>query len=167
MPRYYWNSLVAKVTNKFRYPDSSIKEEKVKKGTYDSEGNCKFCLLIQGEVLYKDSEVAVFMDIKRDAACHILIIPTAHIPNIDHLTPDNIPLIQKMESLGQSHLQNLCPGDHILGFHHPPRNSIDHLHMHGLTKPIFKFKSKLSYSKYLWFITPDQVISRLNNQIKI
>lgn len=164
MPRYKWNSFVAKFTNKLRYPVSKEKEDKVKKNTYDLEGRCKFCKLIEGEVIYKDSEVSVFFDIKHDAACHILIVPTNHISNINQLTPEHIPLIIKMESLGLLYLSQLCPGEHILGFHHPPRNSIDHLHMHGITLPLFKFKSKLSYSKWLWFITPDQVISRLINE---
>jgi hypothetical protein len=53
--------------------------------------------------------------------------------------------------------------DFIFGFHHPPTNSIGHLHMHAIQKPLFSLKSKLSYSHYLWFISADQVIFRLES----
>jgi hypothetical protein len=161
MHRHQWNSFVANVKLKMSFTSLEQKQIRIDQRTFDSNGACLFCKLALGDVIYRDSEVVVFKDIKEDARCHLLVIPTQHIPNILHLTSSHIPLIHKMQEIGKTVLSTFGDGDHVLGFHHPPINSIDHLHMHAILKPIFHLKSKLSYSKYLWFITPDQVISRL------
>lgn len=163
MHRYKWNYFVANLKQRLSFTSFEAKQEKINSRTYDEEGRCLFCKLIEGEVIYKDSEIAVFEDIKHDAQVHLLVVPIEHITNILALNPSHIDLIQKMENIARSILSSLSDSVQVIGFHHPPINSIDHLHMHAIVKPIFNLKSRLSYSKYLWFITPYQVISRLRS----
>lgn len=58
-----------------------------------------------------------------------------------------------------------------LGFHIPPFSSVHHLHLHVLVPPFTAF-GKVQYpvregvsggKRWTWFVTPDQVISILEN----
>ncbi len=55
--------------------------------------DCLFCKIIAGEIpskkLYEDERVLAFYDITPQAPVHFLVIPKAHIPSADHLTPEH------------------------------------------------------------------------------
>lgn len=55
--------------------------------------DCLFCKIIAGEIpckkLYEDDRVLAFYDINPQAPVHFLVIPKAHIPSADHLTPEH------------------------------------------------------------------------------
>jgi histidine triad (HIT) family protein len=59
--------------------------------------NCIFCHIASGEIssdiIYQDEEVIAFRDINPQAPVHILIIPKRHIPSLDQLSEDDLPLI--------------------------------------------------------------------------
>jgi histidine triad (HIT) family protein len=62
--------------------------------------DCLFCKIISGEInskiIYEDSEVLAFDDIRPQAPCHKLIIPKKHIGSINELTPEDSHLVSHM-----------------------------------------------------------------------
>ena len=62
--------------------------------------DCIFCQIVAGEIpsdiVYQDEEVLAFRDIKPQAPVHILVIPKKHIPSLDQLKEDELPLIAHM-----------------------------------------------------------------------
>ena len=75
--------------------------------------DCIFCKIIAGDIpstkVYEDELVFAFRDINPQAPTHILVIPKAHIPSVNAITPENsalvahifevIPKIAAMENL--------------------------------------------------------------------
>ncbi|HEX7976862.1 MAG TPA: histidine triad nucleotide-binding protein [Anaerolineales bacterium] len=59
--------------------------------------NCAFCKIIAGEapgqVLYRDELVTAFRDIHPAAPSHVLIVPNRHIASVNHLGPEDEPLM--------------------------------------------------------------------------
>lgn len=57
---------------------------------------CIFCNIITGnapsEKCYQNDELIVFKDIKPASKFHLLAVPLQHIPNINSLEKDHIPL---------------------------------------------------------------------------
>jgi len=55
--------------------------------------DCLFCKIIKREVpasiVYEDDRVLAFDDIDPQAPTHVLVVPKAHIPTLNDLTPDN------------------------------------------------------------------------------
>ena len=62
--------------------------------------DCIFCKIIAGEIpsqmAYRDKEVVVFADIKRDVPVHLLVVPVKHIPSLATMTDADMPLVGKM-----------------------------------------------------------------------
>jgi histidine triad (HIT) family protein len=58
---------------------------------------CLFCKIRDGEVpaevIYTDEQVLAFRDINPQAPLHALVIPRAHIPTLNDLTPAHRELI--------------------------------------------------------------------------
>ena len=101
--------------------------------------NCLFCKIIAGEIpstkVYEDETILAFRDIAPQAPTHILVIPKAHIPSVDGITPENsclvahifetIPKIAEAEGLtGGYRVVSNC-GEHGC-------QSVKHLHFHIL-----------------------------------
>ncbi len=100
---------------------------------------CLFCKIAAGEIpstkVYEDELVYAFRDIAPQAPQHILVIPRAHIPGADAVTPENssvvahifevIPVIAKQEGIenGFRVITN-CGADGC--------QSVPHLHFHIL-----------------------------------
>ena len=59
--------------------------------------DCIFCKIIAGEmpgeIVYKDERVTAFRDIHPVAPTHILIVPNKHIPDVNHLNPDEEEIV--------------------------------------------------------------------------
>ena len=104
------------------------------------ESRCIFCKIVRGETdtefLYEDQDYVCFRDIRPDAEHHYQVIPKTHLPSVKYLHSEHIPVIQKLEEIGKTVLQERVPGcdanEARLGFHWPPFSSIPHLHMHVL-----------------------------------
>lgn len=59
--------------------------------------DCLFCRIIAGEIpstkVYEDDTVYAFRDIAPQAPTHILVVPKAHIPGCDGVTPENSAVV--------------------------------------------------------------------------
>ncbi len=59
--------------------------------------NCIFCKIVKGEIpsykIYEDEKVVAFLDIKRDAYGHTLVIPKKHCTNIFDCDEDYLAAI--------------------------------------------------------------------------
>jgi histidine triad (HIT) family protein len=62
--------------------------------------DCIFCQIIGGkipsDIVYQDDEIIAFRDIKPQAPVHILVIPKKHIPSLEKLKEDELPIIARM-----------------------------------------------------------------------
>ncbi|KAL0727737.1 hypothetical protein Bca4012_023830 [Brassica carinata] len=117
---------------------------------------CIFCQIVHDpnsttRLLYTDEKVVAFQDIKPAARRHYLVIPKEHIPTVRDLQrrdEDYSLAVSHMLSVGQELLLKDAPQTiHRFGFHQPPFNSVDHLHLHCFALPfmprwkVIKYKS--------------------------
>ncbi len=101
--------------------------------------NCLFCKIAAGEIpstkVYEDETVFAFRDIAPQAPVHILVIPKAHIPSVNGITPENssvvarifevIPRIAQEENLENGYrVVSNCGAD--------AGQTVQHLHFHIL-----------------------------------
>jgi len=107
---------------------------------------CKFCKIINNaenlkkKILFQDEKVIMFSDYRPICEVHLQCIPKIHIKNINSLTKEHIPLLLHMKEVAKKFLidsYKAKENEIVMGFHIPPWNSIDHLHMHCM-KPPFK-----------------------------
>ena len=101
--------------------------------------NCLFCKIVAGSIpstkVYEDETVLAFRDIAPMAPTHVLVIPKAHIPSVDGVTPENsavvahifevIPRIAKAEGLENGYRVVSNCGAHA-------GQTVPHLHFHIL-----------------------------------
>ena len=85
--------------------------------TYDSRGSivsCVFCRIASrtekcgAELLYEDSEVAVFIPREPSAPKHFLAIPKAHIKTMRELEASHTPLLNHMREAGLNIMRQNC-----------------------------------------------------------
>ncbi|XP_019645230.1 PREDICTED: histidine triad nucleotide-binding protein 3-like [Branchiostoma belcheri] len=130
---------------------------------------CIFCTIARGEepkttLLHEDERFVAFQDRSPGAPHHYLIIPKEHIGNPATLTNKDIPLVESLAEVGNKVLQEQGGNmeDKRLGFHWPPFNSINHLHLHVLSPTSqMGFLSRLIYRPAFYFVTVDSLLQRL------
>lgn len=116
----------------------------------------------------ESDEFLVFRDRNPAAKEHLLVTSRQHIESVRTLTMDDIPLLKTMEEAGKRALLNLGhPEDtHVFGYHIPPFNSINHLHLHAQALPYQGARKKVKYPRserhdnmkgWTWFIESSQV----------
>ncbi|KAK2969440.1 hypothetical protein RJ640_012840 [Escallonia rubra] len=97
-----------------------------------------------------DDKVVAFQDIKPSAFRHYLVIPVEHIATVKDLKrrTEDVSLVNHMLDVGQTLLNRDAPQSeqYRFGFHQPPFNSVNHLHLHCLALP---FIPKWKHMKYL------------------
>ena len=58
---------------------------------------CLFCRIVAGEIpstqVYEDETVLAFRDIAPQAPCHVLVVPKAHIEDVNGITAENSRLV--------------------------------------------------------------------------
>ncbi|KAG0267238.1 hypothetical protein BG011_007647 [Mortierella polycephala] len=125
---------------------------------------CIFCEIVGGstsaELIYKATET------------HILIVPVAHIQTVKTLTPttEHISLLEKMRLKGMDLLRERGhdPEESKMGFHVPPFNTVDHLHLHVLGGA---YKSRLRKLKYetgrMWYMDLTQLQADLERKRRL
>jgi len=73
--------------------------------------DCLFCRIInkelKGTIVYEDERIIAFKDIYPKAPVHILIVPRAHIPSINHLAPEDKELVGEMFLVAQKIAKDL------------------------------------------------------------
>ncbi|KAF9430159.1 hypothetical protein BGZ94_008099 [Podila epigama] len=132
---------------------------------------CIFCEIVEGQfpgkLIYKvpiDDHIAAFHDINPAAETHILIVPVAHIESVKTLKAADHDILEKMKSKAYDLLRGRGhdPETSKLGFHVPPFNTVNHLHLHVLGG---EFKSRFRRLKYqtgrVWYQDLDQVLDKL------
>ncbi|XP_066260286.1 adenosine 5'-monophosphoramidase HINT3-like [Euwallacea similis] len=140
-----------------------------------ANGNCIFCKITQknapADIQFENPEIIIFKDIKPAAEHHYLAIPKEHIMNVNSLnTPDHKGLLERLISEGkkviQEHGGNV--NDLILGFHLPPFNTVDHLHLHLISPASsMSFLHKIMFmANSLWFATAEQIQRKLHKLIE-
>ncbi|KAJ0047543.1 hypothetical protein Pint_15877 [Pistacia integerrima] len=108
---------------------------------------CIFCQIARNStsttLLHSDDKVVAFRDINPSAFRHYLVIPVEHIPTVKDLQRrhEDYSLgkenLSHMLNVGQTLLRQDAPQSeqYRFGFHQPPMNSVDHLHLHCLALP--------------------------------
>ncbi|KAI4377910.1 hypothetical protein MLD38_015466 [Melastoma candidum] len=134
---------------------------------------CVFCQIARSSpptatLLHSDEKVVAFEDINPSAFRHYLVIPVEHIPTVRDLTRrvEDYNLVTHMLSVGQTLLQRDAPESklHRFGFHQPPLNSVNHLHLHCLALPFVPKWKQLKYmplGPYAGFIEADKLLNRI------
>jgi hypothetical protein len=86
-------------------------------------------------------------------ACLAQVCPKAHVGTVSDLRQgeEDHALVVDMLTLGRSLLEkDVAPGtqmQYTYGFHVPPFNSVDHLHLHCLTLPFSPTWKRLKYTE--------------------
>ena len=119
---------------------------------------------------YVDAEVVVFRDWKPAARAHFLVCPRKHITSARALTAADAGLARRMLEIGErvvtreaarSEEAPSAPRDADadadaaaattrFGYHLPPFNSVDHLHMHAFALPFEPAWKERKYSVEPW-----------------
>lgn len=115
---------------------------------------CIFCEIARfptsTSLLYRDDKIVAFQDINPSAFRHYLVIPTEHIPTVKSLQKgqQHYSLVSHMLNVGKTLLQRDASqsNEHRFGFHQPPFNSVDHLHLHCLALPFMPCWKIIKYS---------------------
>ncbi|KAF8813508.1 HIT-like protein [Phlegmacium glaucopus] len=141
--------------------------------------SCKFCwndsesMGSNFKVVYEDDSFVAFEDRKPASKYHFLVIPKRHIESVRSLQKPDADLVKSMEEIGHVVLNKLdVPlSTRRLGFHIPPFNSVNHLHLHVHALPYLTTTVAAKYpvmpgynghSKGLtWFVEVQQAIQIL------
>ena len=136
----------------------------------NSKRPCAFCAYATGQadrvLIYEDDRVVAFQSKAPAASLHYLVIPRVHIGTVRDLRSGDIELLKHMENVGL----RVLGGDNkaqLFGFHVPPFNSVDHLHLHCFAMPFLGFFKHIKYlPKTPWFCTMKDLIRKLERQAK-
>ncbi|KAF9327009.1 hypothetical protein BG006_009640 [Podila minutissima] len=97
-----------------------------------------------------------------------MVIPARHIISVHTVTVDDYDLLLRMKAKALDLLKQF--GHNVeasrLGFHIPPFNTVNHLHLHVLGG---KFKSALRESKYepgkIYYMELSQLLAKLETKM--
>ncbi|XP_016475798.1 bifunctional adenosine 5'-phosphosulfate phosphorylase/adenylylsulfatase HINT4 [Nicotiana tabacum] len=137
---------------------------------------CIFCQIATSSasttLLHSDDKVVAFRDINPSAFRHYLVIPKQHIPTVKNLqrSPEDFSLVSHMLDVGKSLLHRDAPQckHYRFGFHQPPFNSVDHLHLHCFALPYtpsWRFIKYLSLGPLGGFVEAEKLLERIKPQI--
>ncbi|KAI8337228.1 HIT-like domain-containing protein [Chlamydoabsidia padenii] len=134
--------------------------------------SCPFCDVSTetGFAIIKETDdLIVFKDRSPAAKLHLLVIPRKHIGTVKDMKKKDIPLLQDMIGLGEQLLKdhgyqvNDNKERYRLGFHVPPFNSVNHLHMHVIG---LDFKNEWRKWKYMpgriWYLDASSLLAQLH-----
>ncbi|XP_024377931.1 bifunctional adenosine 5'-phosphosulfate phosphorylase/adenylylsulfatase HINT4 isoform X1 [Physcomitrium patens] len=150
--------------------------------------DCPFCILASAppescgsKVLFQDEEIVVLVDRNPSAYRHYLVIPTNHIKTVKDLRPGEedyslecisylcylVLAVSHMYKLGKSTLLHDAPdaAKYRFGFHRPPFNSVDHLHLHCTALPYKSVWRRLKYVSVGWlgaYVSVEHVLQYLD-----
>ncbi len=132
---------------------------------------CIFCAYVSQQaartLIYEDELVVAFQSKSPAATRHLLVVSREHIATVKDLKFGHIGLLKHMESIGKKVLESpeskvQLSGKYLYGFHVPPFNSVDHLHLHCFSLPFLDCLRQLKYlPKSPWFLTITDLIKKL------
>ncbi|EKM77985.1 hypothetical protein AGABI1DRAFT_76327 [Agaricus bisporus var. burnettii JB137-S8] len=101
---------------------------------------CEFCNVSSEKgfnVIYEDSNFLAFTDIRPAARVHVQVVPRKHIESVHSLKKEDVALLRSMRAIGNKILDdhNVNFAMRKMGFHIPPFNSVNHLHLHVQALP--------------------------------
>jgi diadenosine tetraphosphate (Ap4A) HIT family hydrolase len=132
---------------------------------------CVFCAKIAeaekdpSAFAYVDKEIVVFRDWKPAARAHFLVCPRKHITSARALTHRDAQLARRMLDVGERVVGDANANARAdenenetndgtvktrFGYHLPPFNSVDHLHMHAFLLPFEPAWKERKYSVEPW-----------------
>jgi diadenosine tetraphosphate (Ap4A) HIT family hydrolase len=150
--------------------------------------SCRFCEILRARAehfLYEDEHVVVFRPLRPIVPSHVLIVPRAHIRNVNRLAPRHRDLLARMHQVAEAVMTKGPESGEITGcsdvpegaqeepqsesrvrysFHVPPFNSIDHVHMHAFHDDprSLGYYGRIKYRTESWWCRSyDQVMARL------
>jgi len=136
-----------------------------------TSSKCAFCLIALGaspaDILCRDGDLMVIRDHRPAAEHHYLVVAlNHHSPDPKHLTPADLPLLRRMEVLGLQVLedQGAPVGDLRMGFHIPPFQSMNHLHLHCIApaSTMGYFSRAVAFRPDSFcFVTIDRIVAKL------
>ena len=101
--------------------------------------NCLFCKIIAGEIpsnkVYEDETVYAFRDIAPQAPTHILVVPKAHLEDVNGVNTENSPVVAHIfEVIPQiAAAEGLSGGYRVVSNCGPDAGqTVQHLHFHIL-----------------------------------
>jgi histidine triad (HIT) family protein len=100
--------------------------------------NCLFCNIAAGNipasVVFEDSQIIAFHDIKPQAPTHILIIPKEHIATINDTSPTHAQLLGQMiitaKTLAQTHSLDAYGYRLVFNVNAGGGQEVFHIHLH-------------------------------------
>uniref|UniRef100_A0A7N0TR39 HIT domain-containing protein n=1 Tax=Kalanchoe fedtschenkoi TaxID=63787 RepID=A0A7N0TR39_KALFE len=123
--------------------------------------SCIFCQIVRSEtftkLLHSDEKFVAFLHINRSAYRHYLVIPVDHIATVRDLQRRTTHVL----TVGQTILHRDAQQ---FGFHQPPFNSVDHLHLHCLALPYapsWRHLKYLSLWPYGGFIEAGKLLEKI------
>ena len=136
---------------------------------------CIFCKIAAKEVeetelKYENDQIAAFSDRKPAAEHHYLVVPKEHYGNPKSLySEDHIGLLERLLEVGKKIIaDNQADGEDVLfGYHWPPFNSIQHLHLHVISprSQMGFFARQIYKPNSLWFVTHDWLLEYLKKKL--
>ncbi|EGZ30677.1 hypothetical protein PHYSODRAFT_383555, partial [Phytophthora sojae] len=134
--------------------------------------SCRFCEILRTKAepfLYEDEHVVVFRPLRPIVPSHVLIVPRAHIRNVNRLAARHRGLLARMHRVAEAvmakgSLEEYDENPVRYSFHVPPFNSIDHVHMHAFYDDPRRlgYYGRIKYRTESWWCRSyDQVMARL------
>ncbi|OIV94612.1 hypothetical protein TanjilG_25836 [Lupinus angustifolius] len=133
--------------------------------------SCIFCDIATNStsttLLHSDDKVLAFQDINPSAFRHYLVIPVEHIPTVKdlHAKAEHYSLVNHMLEVGRTLLHRDAPQSkhYRFGFHQPPLNSVNHLHLHCLALPYTPRWRCMKYMSFgpLGFIEAEKFLEKI------
>ncbi|KAJ7692119.1 HIT-like domain-containing protein [Mycena rosella] len=139
--------------------------------------SCQFCHVSATNgfnIIWEDGSFVAFRDRRPASEHHIQLIPKRHIESVKTLQKQDAELVRTMKSIGDKLLDDLGlpPSMRIMGFHIPPFNSVNHLHLHvqglpynGLRRAKYHMSSGFGpfHKGFGWFIGAEQAARSLES----
>lgn len=134
---------------------------------------CIFCHVSPNngfDVVWEDKDFIAFHDYRPAAEQHLQVIPKSHIGSVKDLEKADAKLVRSMEEIGHKLLDDIgvMPSMRRMGFHIPPYNSVNHLHLHVHGLPYKSFVKSAKYpivngrgsnqKGFSWFVEAGQAI---------
>ncbi|KAF8604496.1 HIT-like protein [Ceratobasidium sp. AG-I] len=146
-------------------------------GVVSSLKSCSFCGASQERgfaVVFENDELVVFRDRSPAAQHHLLVITRSHVESVKTLTKADIPMCDEQRHVILSCCCAQTNPPLRFGFHIPPFNSVDHIHLHVQGLPYLNTyrekKYRISRSSrtgkvkgFGWFVEFDQCVSILES----
>ena len=136
----------------------------------DRKQRCVFCKIAMKEqdsrIVYEDENIVAFPDIRPAVRHHFLVIPKQHNGNPKTLaTAEDVKLLENLVAVGEKVLQEQGADtqDVRMGFHWPPFNSVQHLHLHVLSPASqMSFLSRQIFKRgSFWFVSHNWLLERV------